>query len=149
VDEWGGGGRAGCKFIFGLDSHCPSGWGKVCGMKLKNAEIGREKLNGSTVKSLNGWSPPRGDRQVAENQGRSSLVKLRQALEFKKWRDATGHHGPLVPRRSQTAGTGQTCQSGVWWSWRTDISRVVPAIKHQNYETKPILKCNYRLILPI
>jgi len=60
-------------------------------MKLQNAERRRQKLNGSTDKSLNRWSPPRGDRQVVEDQGRSSFVKLRQTLEFKK---VAGRHGP-------------------------------------------------------
>jgi len=59
-------------------------------MKLQNAERRREKLNGSMVKSLNRWSPPRGDMQAVEHQGRSSLVKLRQTLEFKKM-SADGH----------------------------------------------------------
>jgi hypothetical protein len=168
--------------FFGLDSHCPSGWGKVWGMKLKNAEIGREKLNGSTVKSLDRWTHPRGDGQVVEHPGRSSFVKLCQTLEFKKRRAVTGQHGPLVPRRSQTAGTGQTCRGGVGWFWRRDgrgeklqasklqhpeklqapngmrahehfhkrsNERARLAKKHQNYETKPILKCKNRLILPI
>jgi len=67
-----------------LDSQCPTGWCKVWGMKLQNAERSRGELNGSMVKSLNRWSPPKGDGLVVEHQGRSSLVKLRQALEFKK-----------------------------------------------------------------
>jgi hypothetical protein len=60
-------------------------------MKLQYAERRRGKLKGSTVKSLNRWSSPRGDGQAVE----SGAVKPGQASSnpriFKK---VAGRHGP-------------------------------------------------------